>query len=118
MERLGRELSAIGLSADSSFLSLSNKRAVILDRIVTEYQKEYRIKGMASLTTKDLPNTSHSLLKVTVGSGVFMMLTMLENAAHTNPKMCLRILTFLRKQLAGVEPCELATSIKLPIPES
>ncbi|ETO07659.1 hypothetical protein RFI_29730 [Reticulomyxa filosa] len=45
LSRLSRELSAIGLSTDSSFLSLTNKRSVVLDRIVREYQKEYRVKG-------------------------------------------------------------------------
>ncbi|ETO26218.1 hypothetical protein RFI_10920 [Reticulomyxa filosa] len=48
LSRLSRELSAIGLSADSSFLSLTNKRCVVLDKIVHQYQKEYRLKGDAN----------------------------------------------------------------------
>ena len=73
IERLGRKLSAIGLSSDLSYLSLTNKRSIILNKIILEYQKEYRLKGMALLTRKTLPDNSHSLLKITVNSGVFFM---------------------------------------------
>ena len=111
------KLSAIGLSADSSYLSLANKRSFILNRIVNEYQREYRLKGMALSTIKELPNDNHPLLKVTISSAVFMMLTMLENTSITNPKMCLKILYYLKKQLMNVKPCELETSKKLPIPQ-
>ncbi len=73
MLRLGRELSAIGLSSDLSYLSLTNKRSIILNKIILEYQKEYRLKGMALLKKKTFNDTSHSLLKITVNSGVFFM---------------------------------------------
>ncbi|ETO07686.1 hypothetical protein RFI_29704, partial [Reticulomyxa filosa] len=71
---------------------------------------------MASSIRKDLGDSSHSLLKVTVGSGVYMMLSTLEDNARANPKLALRILTYLKSQLQNVTPCELETSSKLPIP--
>ncbi|ETO26219.1 hypothetical protein RFI_10921 [Reticulomyxa filosa] len=71
---------------------------------------------MASSICKDLQGSSHSLLKVTVGTGVYMMLSILEDNARTNPKLALRILTYLKEQLDNVKPCELQTSAKLPIP--
>lgn len=73
VHRLGRELAAMGLSADFWYLSLTNKRSIILKRIVSEYEGEYRSKGMALLNTKTLADDSHSLLKVTVNSSVFFM---------------------------------------------
>lgn len=73
VQRLGRELSAMALSADSWYLSLSNKRSVILRRIVVEYEREWRAKGMALLNAKTLPDESHSLLTATVNSSVFFM---------------------------------------------
>ncbi|ETO03210.1 hypothetical protein RFI_34200, partial [Reticulomyxa filosa] len=71
---------------------------------------------MASSIRKDLGDTSHSLLKVTVGTGVYMMLSMLEENSRSNPKLALKILTYLKAQLQKVNPCELETSSKLPIP--
>ena len=73
VQRLGRELSAMALSADFWYLSLSNKRSVILRRIVAEYEREWRSKGMALLNAKTLPDDSHSLLTATVNSSVFFM---------------------------------------------
>ena len=113
---LGRELSAIGLASDLSFLSLTNKRSIILDRILFEYRREFRLKGMASLTKKSLPDSSHSLLKVTVNSAVFFILSMLESSAIGNPVLCIKILNFLQSQLTSIKPMELETNSDLPLP--
>ena len=117
IQRLGRELSAIGLSTESSFLSLSNKRSIILTKLIDKYRDEYRTKGLATHIIKDLSDANdHPLLKVTVASGVFMMLRILKDAAKINPELCMDTLLFLKSQLNIIDPCELETTKKLPIP--
>ena len=71
---------------------------------------------MALLSKKSLPDSSHCLLKITVNSGVFFMLTMLESASITNPALCVKILNFLQLQLTNIKPMELETNLSLPLP--
>eukprot|EP01084_Bolivina_argentea_P162718 283132_1 len=71
---------------------------------------------MALLKKKTFNDNSHSLLKITVNSGVFFMLTMLESASITNPQLCIKILNFLQSQLTLIKPMELETNDKLPLP--
>ena len=68
--RLGRELAAMGLSVYVS--SLSNKRSIILKRMLTEYEREWRSKAL-SLSTKHENDDAHPALKLAISSSTFFM---------------------------------------------
>lgn len=121
LHRLGRELAALGVSADASFQTLAEKRTIVLDSVFSAYESEFRARHMASARRHQKDNI-HPIIKIGVQSGVFIMLSLLKDAAVNNHSLCLQILDYLTAQIAQVGPMvfsqdEPSGRMDLPAPE-
>ena len=97
LARLARELAALGLSADVSYQTLTNKRAIVMHRIYTAYEADYRKQKGALSRRRRFENSGlHVLQEIGISAGVNVMLSMLMNAATKDPPLCLQILNFLK----------------------
>jgi hypothetical protein len=82
MARLARELAALGLSADTSYQTLTNKRAIMLSRLYTAYEADHRKHKAASSRRRRFdPSPLSPMVEIGVSSGVHTMLTILAHSA-------------------------------------
>jgi len=103
LARLNRELAAMGFSADTSYQTLINKRAIMLARLFKAYDSDYRKHRMTSSLKKQYGNSNlHLLLQIGISSGVHIMLSLLQHSAYKDPSLAHSILTYLQGQLAAV----------------